>query len=94
MVVIDQESWSWTLFQNENSMYLSVVCGTYAVFEVDIELTDTEMTSFKTFGRTFIDELANSVSFSPTSYSHRKSNFSHEFDLSIAISKWHAREKS
>ena len=94
MVVIDQKSWSWTLFQNESGMYLSVVCGTFAVFEVDIELTDTEVTSFKTFGRTFIDELANSVSFSPASYSHRKSNFRNEYDLSIAISKWHVREKS
>lgn len=94
MVVIDEKSWSWLLFQNENNMYLSVVCGTVGVFTVDIELTDTEVTSFKTFGRTFIDELANSVSFSPASYSHRKSNFSNEFDLSIAISKWRAREKS
>ncbi|MDK1286827.1 hypothetical protein [Pseudoalteromonas umbrosa] len=88
MFVVDQKSWSWTLFQNHNDMYLSVVCGGVATYEVDIQLTVTEVSSFKTFGCSFIDELAKSISFSPGSYSNRKSNFRNEFDISCAISKW------
>tara|TARA_Y100000782_G_scaffold20628_1_gene21930 strand:+ start:2738 stop:3022 length:285 start_codon:yes stop_codon:yes gene_type:complete len=94
VIVLDEQSWSWLLFQNEKNMYLSVVCGSVGIFTVEIELTQAEIASFNAIGRTFIDELASGISFSPDSYLHRKSNFRNEFDLSIAIDKWRESAKS
>ncbi|MEC4088084.1 hypothetical protein [Pseudoalteromonas rubra] len=88
MFVVDEENWSWILFQNQNDMYLTVLCGGVAMFNVDIQLTQTEIASYKSFGRGFIVELAESVAFNPGAYSRRKSNFRNEFDLATAIEAW------
>ncbi|WP_125780768.1 hypothetical protein [Pseudoalteromonas rubra] len=88
MFVVDEESWSWLLFQDQNDMYLTVLCGGVAMFNVDIQLSQAEVSSYRSFGRSFIEELAKSIAFNPSVYSSRKSNFRNEFDLTTVIKVW------
>jgi hypothetical protein len=42
MRVLDEEKWSWMLFAEGDAHYLSVACGSVAIFLIDIELTSDE----------------------------------------------------
>ncbi|KKD59670.1 hypothetical protein RN22_14585 [Grimontia sp. AD028] len=89
MVVLDEENMSWLLFSNANDMYLSVVCGTIGVFTVEIQLTDSEISSYKSMGRSYIYQLANSIRYKPDYFMPRKvADFGNKFKVAEALSEW------
>ena len=89
MVVLDEEHMSWLLFQNTNDMYLSVVCGTVGMFTVEIQLTNLEASSYKSTGKSYIDQLASSIRAKPDYFTPRiVANFRTKFNVTEALSKW------
>ncbi|ACA84333.1 conserved hypothetical protein [Shewanella woodyi ATCC 51908] len=89
MVVLDEEHMSWILFQNTNDMYLSVVCGTVGMFTVEIQLTNSEATSYKLTGKSYIDQFASSICAKPDYFTPRKvANFKTKFNVTEALSEW------
>ena len=89
MVVLDEEHMSWLLFQNTNDMYLSVVCGTVGMFTVEIQLTNLEASSYKSTGKSYIDQLASSIREKPDYFTPRiVANFRTKFNVTEALSKW------
>ena len=89
VVVLDEEHMSWLLFQNTNDMYLSVVCGTVGMFTVEIQLTNLEASSYKSTGKSYIDQLASSIRAKPDYFTPRiVANFRTKFNVTEALSKW------
>ena len=89
MVVLDEEHMSWLLLQHENDMYLSVVCGTVGMFTVEIQLTNSEASNYKSMGKSYIDQLASSIRSKPDYFTPRKvSNFRSNFNVTGALSEW------
>jgi hypothetical protein len=66
---IDQRDWAWTLYADGERRYLSVLCGTIAMYELTIELDDGEHARIEEPG--FLDGLAHEVSYRPDSYKAR-----------------------
>lgn len=89
MVVLDEEHMSWLLFQDTNGMYLSVVCGTVGVFTVEIQLTNSEVSGYKSAGKLYIEQLASSIRSKPDHFAPRKiAYFRAKFNINEALSEW------
>ena len=89
VVVLDEEHMSWLLFQNTNDIYLSVVCGTVGTFTVEIKLTNSEVSSYKSTGKSYIDQLASSIRAKPEYFTPRKvANFRTKFNVTEALYEW------
>jgi len=69
MQLIDQRDWAWTLYADGERRYLSVLCGTIAMYELTIELDAGERARIGESG--FLDALAREVSYRPDSYKAR-----------------------
>ena len=71
MRVIFKKPWDYTFSEEEGKYYLSVSCGTVAVFDVNIQLNSEEVSSYEKKGEEFIDQLAGDIRFAPKEYSNR-----------------------
>jgi hypothetical protein len=71
MKEIINKPWDYRFFEKNMKHYLFVMCGSVAVFEINIELTKDENLLYKNLGNTYIDELAKKIQNSPSSYSER-----------------------
>ncbi|MDN3609811.1 hypothetical protein ACODM8_15130 [Vibrio ostreicida] len=93
MVVLDEEYMSWLLFQSREDYLLSVVCGTVGVFMLEIELSHAEISQYKASGKSYINELANSIRFRPDSFTERQIvNFKDQYNVVPALTKWRGSE--
>jgi hypothetical protein len=72
MKEILQEPWLYSLYEDGESLILSVVCGTVAVYDLTIELTTEEKQQFATLGKPFLHTLALQISSRPSDYQDRK----------------------
>lgn len=66
-----QKAWSYTLYRHEERLFLSVVCGSSALFDRNVELQAYEIAAFEKEGPASIDALAKEITYSPTAYSGR-----------------------
>ncbi|OUR83989.1 hypothetical protein A9Q82_01550 [Cycloclasticus sp. 46_120_T64] len=69
MKIVETEKWSYTLYCNDQSYYLAVVCGSVGIYEIVIELKVDEIEKMKDEG--FIAKLASLVRSHPEAYSER-----------------------
>jgi hypothetical protein len=67
-----QEPWLYTLYANGERLILTVVCGTVAVYELSIELTNEEKQQFDSLGKAFIHSLALQISSRPSDFEARR----------------------
>ena len=72
MQILLEDHYFYTLYQDTNRLLLSVVCGTVAVFDVTIQLTEAETKDFYEKGQSFIVSLAYQVLDNPDSFLSRK----------------------
>ena len=64
-----KKSWAYVLYETDSRDYLlSVLCGTVAHYEIEIELTSEQMKNYEEKGEKFIDELASKVRSNPQKY--------------------------
>lgn len=68
---IVKKQWDYTFIENNDKYYLLVMCGSVAVFEINIELNNEEVLHYKKNGIKYIDELAKKIQFSPSNYAER-----------------------
>ncbi len=73
MEILYQEQYFFILSRNEETdeHYLEVLCGTSAVYTVRIKLTDKEIANFR-HNRGSARTLADSISYSPSKFLHRR----------------------
>jgi hypothetical protein len=58
MIELINKPWNYTFSENNEKYYLSVMCGSIAMFEINIELNPSEIANYKDKGFCFIDETA------------------------------------
>ena len=67
MKVISKKDWNYVIFEENNKKYISVVCGTSAIFEVKLELSEVEIGMLES-NMSYFDELAEKVRSNPGEY--------------------------
>ncbi|TAG92671.1 MAG: hypothetical protein EAZ20_02350 [Bacteroidetes bacterium] len=72
MKEILKKDWEYVLYQNEESYFISVVCGTTAIYDVFFELSAQETKLFLEKGEDYIKTLANQVCGNSEEYIKRK----------------------
>ena len=71
MIEIVNKPWDYRFFERNKNHYLFVMCGSVAVFEINIELNENEKLMYEKLGVEYISELAKNIQFSPSSFSYR-----------------------
>ncbi|MEO6904163.1 MAG: hypothetical protein ABI315_13575 [Bacteroidia bacterium] len=71
MIELIKKPWDYTFSENNEKYYLSVMCGSIAMFEINIELNANEIAIYKNKGFDFIDEIAKKIQYRPSDYSER-----------------------
>ena len=67
-----REQWSFDLIQSGERLFLSVVLGTVAIYELQLELTEKERHIFRRSGITMIEALVEDICAAPSHYGERK----------------------
>ncbi len=67
MKVLIKKNWNYTVYEEGENLYLEVVCGTSALFEVKIVLSDLEKAEFRK-NPIFIEELSQKIRSNPSRY--------------------------
>ena len=94
MRVVDEEPWSWMLLAEGERRFLSVLCGTVAQYDIDLELTAAEIARLDAGGRQAADEFARAVAHSPKEYWPRHlRDFGGRAAVTAAIAAWRAERK-
>ena len=77
MKEIINKPWDYILFEKDNEYILSVTCGSVAIFEINIQLSDSESKNYLEKGINYIDVLAKEIQYKPSEFSSRNiDNFS------------------
>lgn len=71
MRVVAEETWSWMLLAEDEHLFLSVLCGTSAIYAIDIELSEAERAVYAAEGNVGIARIAKSVSGAPSTFRPR-----------------------
>lgn len=66
-----KKDWQYILFEDDGDLLLKVICGSIAIFELNIKLNDLEKTNFQLLGEEYIDKLANEISSNYPKYQSR-----------------------
>jgi hypothetical protein len=66
-----RKDYDYILYQEEEKLLLSVVCGTVAVFELTILLTKKEVLQYQQQGEAFTDSLASKIQYNPDDFVKR-----------------------
>jgi hypothetical protein len=87
--VIAEEGWSWMLFQDDQRYILSVVCGSVALYSIDMLLSEMEATAYHQEGRAAIKKLAEKIRNNPEAYRLRHlTDFHTNAAAGIAAKEW------
>ncbi len=70
MKILNKSPWDFTLFEENDAIYLEVVCGSVGIYELKIQLTQDEIASSRN-DQNFISQLAKKIRFDPDSYQNR-----------------------
>lgn len=91
MKVVEEAPWSWMLLAEGAEMYLSVVCGTVAVYEIEFALTPEESEGYARAGKGFLERLAERVIGVPGEFRARHiPDFHDRPGVDEAIAAWRA----
>jgi len=92
MKVIDQKSWSWTLYQHNDEYILSVLCGTVAMYGREVVLNEDEKTEYLQHG---INSIAKRIANNPSLYKTRQIvDFHDDTAVKDADIEWRASKES
>ena len=81
MKIIEKVNWGYILFETEEGIFLSVVCGTVGMFDTVIHLTDEEIQNHQSIPD-FVKKLADKICSNPQAYQNRKVTKKFEFPKS------------
>ncbi len=70
--IILEETWSYTLYKQNDDLYLTAVCGRVAIFEITIKLNNEEIKNYEEKGKDFIVYLARQIQDYPDLFMNRK----------------------
>jgi hypothetical protein len=70
MKIIRQENFSYVLFEEDGKIYLNVLCGGAAMYDITIELSPEEAKSCQT-SQNKLEKLVGEISYSPEKYKAR-----------------------
>lgn len=71
MKEIINKPWNYKLLENNKKYYLSVMCGSVALFEINIELNNDELLMYHELGNSYIDSLVQKIQFNSSLYLDR-----------------------
>jgi hypothetical protein len=74
MKILSQKQWDYELFGKDEQLYLSVLCGSSALFELQVKLNPSEENKYRTEGEKYIVELAEQIRSKPEDWISRKIN--------------------
>ncbi len=74
MSVLIKKDWNYFLKKDNDKLIFSVLCGTVAQFEVEIELNAEETNQYNNQGQNFLDDLAEKIRSNPSNWKSRKIN--------------------
>lgn len=61
-----EKTWDWQLIREaDGSLFLSVVCGTVGVYELEVPFDAGKVAAYEARGPAWIQELADEVRFRP-----------------------------
>lgn len=63
--------WNYILYEKEDKLLLSVVCGTVGLFDRNIYLTEDEIKHYELDGEAYITKLAREINSDPSKYEPR-----------------------
>jgi hypothetical protein len=87
--VVEEAQWSWMLLAEGAEMYLSVVCGTAAVYEIEFALNQDEIEGYAREGKAFLERLAGRVVGMPGTFHGRQiPDFHDRPGVDEAIAAW------
>jgi hypothetical protein len=87
--VVEEAQWSWMLLAEGAEMYLSVVCGTAAVYEIEFALNQDEIEGYAREGKAFLERLAGRVVGMPGTFHGRHiPDFHDRPGVDEAIAAW------
>jgi len=93
MKVIDEETWSWMLLADGESLYLSVVCGSVGIYELVVALDAAEAADYGREGRNAADRLARAIAYGPRKFTARNLRDFHERPaVAEAVATWRANK--
>lgn len=67
---ITRKDWYYILYRSPEGLLLTVLCGTVAMFEVSVLLTEDEVARYRV-DPGYLDELSAAIRFSPDTYRAR-----------------------
>ncbi len=71
MKKIFEKPWSYSLYEEGEELYLSVLCGSVGLYEIKIKLNKGEKEEYYKNGEEFIKNLSSEIRKNPNSFSHR-----------------------
>ena len=71
MKQILKKQWEYILYEDSEQLLLSVVCGTIAMFDRNIFLSENEIQQYKEKGVIYINLLAEQIRNDPNKYKDR-----------------------
>ncbi|AEE49147.1 hypothetical protein [Haliscomenobacter hydrossis] len=72
MIDLIDKNWDYIFSQDGDDYFLDVVCGTVAVFTIQIKLDEVEKAKYLEKGEAYLDELAGDVRWYPAEYLKRR----------------------
>ncbi len=78
MKILEKVNWGYILFETEDGIFLSVVCGTVGIFQTVICLNKEEVQSYNR-EPDFVKKLADKICSNPHAYKSRHITKKFEF---------------
>lgn len=72
MKEVIKKQWSYTLYESDESYVLSVICGTVALYTIQVQLNEEEINAFKVNGVDYIDSLVKTIQSEPDKFKDRR----------------------
>ena len=95
MKVIAQESWNWTLLEDADGYYFSVLCGGIAMYATEFKLTTKEADEFSRNIPVAAANLAQQVRGNPEGFNSRHlKDFSTRDEVWLAGLRWRKERRS
>ncbi|MET7030094.1 hypothetical protein [Sediminicola luteus] len=66
-----EKNWEYTLYENDGAFILSVICGSVALYTINVELNELEKNTFFELGNSFIEDFAEKIRQNPSFFKNR-----------------------
>jgi hypothetical protein len=71
MKILEKKDWDYILYEEENDIYIEVLCGTVGVFEVKVKLSENDKNTMKK-DPDFINKLAEEIRLDPHGFNRNR----------------------